>query len=74
MATEPGKALLWITNHAVVEGKHWSTIGKQFGEILQIISFGKDFLIFRIHTEEDPLLKIKLQRKLLFAPIPELCM
>jgi hypothetical protein len=25
------KALLWITSHPVLEGRHWSVVGKAFG-------------------------------------------
>jgi hypothetical protein len=44
--------MLWITDHAVLEGRHWSALGKEFGETLQITTSGSDFLIFHVHTAE----------------------
>jgi hypothetical protein len=74
MAKEAEKPMLWITDHAVLEGRHWSTLGKEFGEILQITTLGSDFLIFHVHTAEDPLLRYKLQRRFLFASVPRVCL
>jgi hypothetical protein len=34
MAEEAEKPMLWITNHAVLEGRHWSALEKEFGQIL----------------------------------------
>jgi hypothetical protein len=73
MAEEAEKPMLWITDHAVLEGRHWLALGKEFGEILQITTSGSDFQIFHVHTAEDPLLRYKLQRRLLFASIPRIC-
>jgi hypothetical protein len=73
MAEEVAKPMLWITDHAVLEGRYWSALGKEFGEILQITTSGSDFLIFHVHTAEHPLLRYKLQRRLLFALFPHMC-
>jgi hypothetical protein len=34
MAEEAEKPMLWITDHAMLEGRHWSVLGKEFEEIL----------------------------------------
>jgi hypothetical protein len=73
MAEEAEKPMLWITDHAVLEGRQWSALGKEFGEILEITTSKSDFLIFHVHTAEDPLLRYKLHRKLLFASILRVC-
>jgi hypothetical protein len=73
MAEKVEKPMLWITDHAVLEGRHWSVLGKEFGQILQITISRTDFLIFHAHTDDDPLLKYKLQRRLLFASVPRVC-
>jgi hypothetical protein len=36
MAEEAEKPMLWITDHAVLEGRYWSALGKEFGEILHL--------------------------------------
>jgi hypothetical protein len=60
MAEEAEKPMLWITDHAVLEVRHWSALGKEFGEILHITTSGSDILIFHVHTAEDPLLRYKM--------------
>jgi hypothetical protein len=66
--------MFWITSHAVVEGRHWSALGKVFGQILSITPLGTDFQIFNVTMEGIPLQKFRLQRRLLFAPIPRVCL
>jgi hypothetical protein len=66
--------MLWITTYAVVEGRHWSALGKVFGQILSITPSGIDSLIFTVHTEGIVSSKIRLQRRLLFALIPRICL
>ena len=70
---EAEKPMLWITDHVVIEGRHWSALGKEFGEILQITTLGSDFLIFHVHTTKDPLVRYKLQRRLLFTLVSCIC-
>jgi hypothetical protein len=74
MAEAAQMPMLWITTYAVVEGQHWSALGKVFGQILSITPLGTDSLIFTVPTEGIPSPKIRLQRRLLFAPIPRICL
>jgi hypothetical protein len=48
MAEEAEMSMLWITSHAVVEGRQWSALGKVFGQILSITSSGIDSQIFSV--------------------------
>jgi hypothetical protein len=43
MAEEAKLPILWITSHAVVEGRDWLALGKVFWQILNIIPSGTDF-------------------------------
>jgi hypothetical protein len=43
MAEEAKMPMLWITSHAVVEGRDWLALGKVFWQILNIIPSGTDF-------------------------------
>jgi hypothetical protein len=74
VAEEAEMPMLWITMHAIVEGRHWSALGKVFGQILMITPSGSDSLIFGVSAEGTPLLKVRLQRRLLFAPMPRVCL
>jgi hypothetical protein len=66
--------MLWITMHAIVEGRHWLALGKVFEQILMITPSGSNSLIFSVTAEGAPLLKVRLQRRLLFAPMPRVCL
>jgi hypothetical protein len=68
------KPALWITSYMVVEGRYWSTVIKSFGEILTISPSGSDDVLVIMYAEETSPSKIRLQRKLLFAPIPRICL
>jgi hypothetical protein len=74
VAEEAKMPMLWITMHGIVEGRHWSALGKVFGQILMITSSGSNSLIFSVTAEGIPLLKVRLQRRLLFAPMPRVCL
>jgi hypothetical protein len=74
VAEEVEMPMLWITMHAIVEGRHWSTLEKVFRQILMITPLGSDSLIFSVTTEGTLLLKVTLQRRLLFVPMPRLCL
>ena len=66
------KPVLWIMSYMVVEGRHWSAVGKSFGEILTISPSGSVDVLVTVSTEESSPLEIRLQRRLLFAPIPRI--
>jgi hypothetical protein len=66
--------VLWITSYTVVEGRYWSVVGKSFGEISTILPSGSDDVLVTMFAEETSPSKIQLQRKLLFAPIPRICL
>jgi hypothetical protein len=68
------KPVLWITSYTVVEGRYWSAVGKSFGEISTISPSGSDDVLVTVSTEETSPSKIRLQRRLLFAPIPRICL
>ena len=63
------KPMLWITSYTMVEGRHWSAMGKSFGEILTISPSGFADVLVTVSVEESSPSKIRLQRRLLFAPI-----
>ena len=69
-ATE--KPVLWITSYLVVEGRYWFAVGKSFGEILTISALGSADVLVTMYAEENSPSKIRLQRRLLFAPIPRI--
>ena len=69
-ATE--KPVLWTTSYPVEEGRYWSVVGKSFGEI-SAISPSVDVLV-TVSAEENSSSKIRLQRRLLFAPILRICL
>jgi hypothetical protein len=48
MAEEAEMLMLWITSHAVVEGRHWSALGKVFKQIRSITPLGTDSQIFSV--------------------------
>ena len=56
----------------MAEGRHWSVVGKSFGEILTISPSGSADVLVTISAEESSPSKIQLQRRLLFAPIPRI--
>jgi hypothetical protein len=68
------KPVLWITSYTVVEGRYWSAVEKSFGEISTISPSGSDDVLVIVSTEETSLPKIRLQRRLLFASIPRICL
>jgi hypothetical protein len=68
------KALLWITSHLVLDGRHWSVVGKAFGQITAISPLGSDDVLVTASTEGSSSSKIQLQRRLLFASIPRVCL
>jgi hypothetical protein len=74
MAEAAQTLMLWITTYAVVEGRHWSAVGKVFEQILSITPSGTESLIFTVRTEGIVSPKIRLQKTLLFAPIPRICL
>jgi hypothetical protein len=49
-------------------------VGKSFGEISTISPSGSDDVLFTVSAEETSPSKIRLQRRLLFAPIPKICL
>jgi hypothetical protein len=49
-------------------------VGKSFGEILTISPSGSDDVLITVSAEETSPSKIRLQRRLLFAPIPRICL
>jgi hypothetical protein len=65
--------VLWITSYTVVEGRYWSAVGKNFGEISTISPSGFDDVLVTVFAEETSPSKIRLQRRL-FAPIPRICL
>jgi hypothetical protein len=66
------KLVLWITSYTVVEGRYWSAVGKSFGEISTISPSGSDDVLVIVSVEETSPSKIRLQRRLVFAPIPRI--
>jgi hypothetical protein len=68
------KPVLCITSYAVVEGRYWFAVGKSFGEISTISPSGSDDVLVIVSAEETSSSKIQLQRRLLFAPIPRICL
>jgi hypothetical protein len=68
------KPVLWITSYTVVEGRYWSAVGKSFGEISTISPLGSDDVLVIVSAEETSPSKIRLQRRLLFASIPRICL
>jgi hypothetical protein len=68
------KPVLWITSYTVVEGRYWSAVGKSFGEISTISPSRSDDVLVTMSAEETSASKIWLQRRLLFAPIPRICL
>ena len=56
------KPVLWITSYTVVEGRHWSTVGKSFGEISTISPSGSTDVLVIVFVEENSTSKIWLQR------------
>jgi hypothetical protein len=68
------KPVLWIKSYTVVEGRYWSAMGKSFGEILTISPSGSDDVLVTVSAEETSPSKIRLQRRLLFAPILRICL
>jgi hypothetical protein len=58
----------------MVEGRYWSAVGKSFGEISTISPSGSNDVLVTVSAEETSPSKIRLQRKLLFAPIPRICL
>jgi hypothetical protein len=68
------KPMLWITSYTVVEGRYWSAVGKSFGNFLSISPSGSDDVLVTVSAEETSPSKIRLQRRLLFAPIPRICL
>jgi hypothetical protein len=66
--------MLWITSYTVVEGRYWSAVGKSFGEILTISPSGSDDVLVIVSAEKTSPSKIRLQRRLLFAPLPRICL
>jgi hypothetical protein len=49
-------------------------VGKSFGEILTISPSGSTDVLVTVSVEETSPSKIRLQRRLLFAPIPRICL
>jgi hypothetical protein len=68
------KPVLWITSYTVVEGRYWSAVEKSFGEISTISPSGSDDVLVTVSVEESSASKIRLQRRLLFAPILRICL
>jgi hypothetical protein len=66
------KPMLWITSYTVVEGRYWSVVEKSFGEISTITPSASDDVLVTVFAEETSPSKIRLQRRLLFAPIPRI--
>ena len=63
------KLVLWITSYTVMEGRHWSVVGKSFGETLTISPSGSTNVLVTVSAEESSPSKVRLQKRLLFAPI-----
>jgi hypothetical protein len=61
-------------SYTMVEGRCWSAVGKSFGEISTISPSGFDDVFVIVSAEETSPSKIRLQRSLLFAPIPRICL
>jgi hypothetical protein len=68
------KLVLWITSYMVVERRYWSAVGKSFGEISTISPSRSDDVLVTVSADETSPSKIRLQRRLLFAPIPRICL
>jgi hypothetical protein len=66
--------VLWITSYTVVEGRYWSALGKSFGEISTISPSGSNDVLVIVFAGETSPSKIRLQRRLLFGPIPRICL
>ena len=56
----------------VVEGRHWSAVGKSFEEILTISPSRSVDVLVTVSAAESSSSKIQLQKRLLFAPIPRI--
>ena len=54
VAEEAEMPMLRITMHTIVEGRHWSALGKVFEQILMITPLESDSLIFSLTTEGIP--------------------
>ena len=54
------KFVLWITSYTVVERRHWSTVGKSFGEISTISPSGSTDVLVTVSAEESSASKIWL--------------
>ena len=59
-------------SYTVVEERHWSAMGKNFEEILTISPSGSTNVLVIVFAEDSSPLKIRLQRRLLFVPIPRI--
>jgi hypothetical protein len=67
-----------------LEGRYWSAVGKSFGEIStrnvdgkkfrHFLPSGSDDVLVTVSVEESSASKIRLQRRLLFAPILRICL
>jgi hypothetical protein len=57
-----------------LEGRYWSAVGQSFGEISTSSPSGSDDVLVIVSVEETSPSKIRLQRRLLFAPIPRICL
>jgi hypothetical protein len=55
-------------------GRYWSVVGKSFGGISTISPSGSNDVLVTVSVEETSPSKIRLQRRLLFAPIPRICL
>jgi len=69
-AKNPLKPMLWITEQAILEGRHWATLGTVFGQIPSIGTTPNNLLIFFVTIENEPMTKFRLKRKFLMASIP----
>lgn len=72
-AEESEQPMLWITEHAVIEGRHWCALAKKFGHILNISPATNEYVLFSVTSPDSDLVKYRVQRKLLMAPIPQVC-
>jgi hypothetical protein len=54
------KALLWFMSHPVLEGRHWSAVGKAFGQITAISPSRSDDVLVTASTEGSSSSKIRL--------------
>jgi hypothetical protein len=61
-------------SYTVVEERYWSAVGKSFGEISTISPSGSDDVLVIVSAEKTSASKIQLQKRLLFAPIPRICL